>query len=587
MGLVDAGLHNSAVHLRWMVGSELTRGLFTRLRVDPSRLSPIERRFLEAAVLRASDATGSRPLGGPGSCPGDSAPTVSQRYCIDDEHWQMSAAAWLELGVLAELSPSARQVHHFIDPEDPTADSWSDPDLPRWLLRLRLARRNGAPLAGSVNRTSFDGHGPSAVAWLKDQKDVVAPPRLYAHLERAYLEGEPEARAHHLAMALVCVGALLHVAQDLSVPAHARADAGAFFAALSAAPGDRGLPLQELARVRYGRSDLPLSKDPAEIGEARGRPLAQSLLGHLLGSAAEKEEGLAIFTGGRFFSESSVPAPAFIDPEADPQAAAAALLADALLDPVEADGAMLSPWPADRGYVLSATGRPLSAFDTDDQGRIRPYIDNAVYDNQMQTLLPKAAATTRSILDFVFPGWPELKLDRSARTLEFVLDAAVVDPELLVIHQDPAGARTIRKKVRLTPGERNLVRDLPKKTVDAERTVLVLRGRYAGGEPLLWELTLPPPSAEAEGAEAEEAAMIAAVPAPYVAPAAPNVSEEPSPDDEDDGDALLLPLEIDGEMDPEASAEEAAEGSPEDPSEPQYSPESEDPDPPAEPAPQD
>lgn len=557
LGIVDTGLRRSALHLRWMAASELTRGVFTPLRVDPQRLTPSERRFLQAAILRASDATGSRPLGGPGSCPGDEAPAVSQRYCIDNEHWQMSAMAWIELGVLAELSPSAREVHHFIDPKDPSADSWSDPELPRWLLRLRLARRNGAPLAGSVNRTNFDGHGPSAIAWLKDSSDVIAPPRLYAHLERAYLEGDAAARAHHLAMALVCVGALLHVAQDLSVPAHARGDAGAFLGALSSAPGDRGLPLQELARVRYGRSDLPISDDPQMIGEARGKLLAGSLAGHLVGAPGQtnedRDEGLGVFTAGRFFSESSVPSPAYIEPETGPEEAAAALIGETRIDPIEAKGARLSPWPAESGYLLTATGRPLAAFDTDDEGRIRPYIDNAVADNQMQVLLPKATATTRSLLDFLFPGWPAINYDAKGRTINFVLDASIVEPELLLVHQDGAGVRTTRRKVKLLPGEDNQVRDLPQ-TAEAERIVLVLRGRYAGGDPLLWELTLP------GGAEVQE--TIPAVPAPYLAPAKPEVSEEPSLDDEDDDDAPLLPpWGLDAEA-PEGDAEEAEEPTP-------------------------
>lgn len=556
LGIVDTALRRSAVHLRWMASSELTRGVFTPLRIDPERLTPGERRFLQAAILRASDATGSRPLGGPGSCPGDEAPAVSQRYCVENEHWQMSAMAWIELGVLAELSPSAREVHHFIDPKDPGADSWSDPELPRWILRLRLARRNGAPLAGSVNRTNFDGHGASAVAWLKDSSDVIAPPRLYAHLERAYLEGDAAARAHHLAMALVCVGALLHVAQDLSVPAHARGDAGAFLGALSSAPGDRGLPLQELAKVRYGRSDLPISDDPQMIGEARGKLLAESLVAHLVGAPGKggQGEGLGIFTAGRFFSDSSVPSPAYIDPEADPEEAARALIGETLIDPIEAKGARLSPWPAESGYLLTSTGRPLAAFDTDAEGRIRPFIDNAVADNQMQVLLPKAASTTRSLLDFVFPGWPALHYDPAGRTINFVLDASIVEPELLLLHQDGAGRRTIRRKVKLLPGEDNQVGDLPK-TAEAERAVLVLRGRYAGGDPLLWELTLP------GGAQAKE--TIAAVPAPYVAPAKEEFIEEPSLDDEDDDDdaPLLPPLELDVEA-PEGDAEEAEEPTP-------------------------
>ncbi|MCA9663650.1 MAG: hypothetical protein KC486_35295 [Myxococcales bacterium] len=552
LGMVDAALRRSAVHLRWMAGSELTRGLFTPLTVDPERLTPGERRFLNRALLNASDATGSRPLGGPGTCPGEEAPTVSRRYCVDGERWQMGASSWIELGVLAELSPSAREVHHFVDPKDPTALTWSDPELPRWLLRLRLSRHNGAPLAGNINRTNFDGHGRTALAWLADDGDVLAPPRLYAHLERAYLEADPAARQHHLAMALVCLGALLHVAQDLSVPAHARADVSAFFAPLSGTAGDRGLPLQEVAKGRYGRRDLPLGTDAQAIGEARGKPLAGSLAGHLIGEEGDAEAGIARFTAARFFSESTVPAAAFIDAELDAEAAAAALLKDAQLDPVEKAGARLSPWPAERGYLLSAAGRPLAAFDTDDAGRVRPYIDSAVYNDQMRALLPRAVDTTRSLLDFVFPGWPAIDVDRGGERITFEVDKGILQPELLVVHQSAAGVRATKRKVSLRPGERNRIDKLPE-TAEGERVILVLRGKYASGDPLLWELTLP---------TVDDPKTIAAVPAPYEAPEASGPESAEGVEDDEDDDPLL-PLEgLDfGDEHDEAAAEGDADES--------------------------
>ena len=43
LGMVDRAVVESALHLRWMAGSELQRGLFTPLRLDPARLSPGER----------------------------------------------------------------------------------------------------------------------------------------------------------------------------------------------------------------------------------------------------------------------------------------------------------------------------------------------------------------------------------------------------------------------------------------------------------------------------------------------------------------------------------------------------------------
>src|SRR5690606_5854686 len=157
------------------------------------------------------------------------------------------------------------------------------------------------------------------------------------------------ARDHHLAMALIGVGALLHVLQDMSVPAHARGDVSAFFTALSDAPADRGLPFAEIARLSFGRHDLPGKPPPAVVAATRGTTLAAGLRGHFLGDAGY--EGLAVFTGRRFFSERSLPAPQFLEPETPADKAAAQLLVGADIDPGELEGAVLSPWPAERGYL--------------------------------------------------------------------------------------------------------------------------------------------------------------------------------------------------------------------------------------------
>ena len=545
VAITEAAARRSAVHLRWMAASELTRGLYSPLRVDPARLQPSERRLLSQALARASEASGARALGGPGACPGASAPASTQRYCVVGDAWQLPAIGWLELGVLAELTPAARGAHHFVDRLDPSALTWSDAELPGWLLRLRQARHNGAPLASTINRTGFSGGGPSAIAWLEDQVDLLAPPRLHAHLERAYLAAEPEARQHHLAMALLCAGALLHVSQDLTVPAHARGDASAFFARLSGEAGDRGLPLQEFARRLYGRRDLPLVADPEAIAAARGRPLVGGLREHLLGGG--EHEGAAIFAGRRFFSESSVPAPRFIDDDVAADAAAALLLADAALDPVEADGARLAPWPAERGYLLSAQGRPLAAFDRDDDGRVRPFLDEVVYRDQAQALLPVAVDLSRSLLDLIWPGWPAIDVDRAAAAVVLDVDAALVEPALLLIHQDEDGRRQIRGKVALTPGQRNRVGGLPAVQGSA-RAVLVLRARTAAGAPVLWEHVLSP-----------DAAKVPLVPPPYVAP---DLSATiPAEDDEDD-DLLPAAPSLPPVEDEEDEADEADEPPP-------------------------
>jgi hypothetical protein len=555
LGMVDRAVVESAVHLRWMAASELQRGLFTPLRVDPRRLTPDERRMLSAALRRG----GIEALGGPGACPGLGAPPQTQRYCVDGDLWELPALQWLQLGVVAELIPSARAVHHFVDRDDPLRPDYRDPQARPGLLRYRQVRHNGAPAASLAARTGFSGQGASVVSWLRDEADPLGPPRMWQHLELASTLPDPLARAHHLALALVGLGALLHVTQDLAVPAHARGDVSGFFSPLSPEPGDRGLPFTELARLAFGRTGLPGKRSAEEIAAARGVPVAASLAEHLFGGAAPSTapgaltlppgtgyEGLAPFTARRFLSEASVPPARHVDDALSPEEAAAALLQGSALDPAETEGARLSPWPAARGYVHSAAGRPLAAFDTDDDGRLRPYIDEAVYREQFAHLAPRAVEVTRSLIDWVWPAWPELVHDAPAGNLDLAVPAGLHDPVILVLRQDAEGARAIARKVALRPGERNRVTGLPTTLGEGERTVVVLRARRPTGEPLLLEHVL--------GAETKTYPV---VPAPYVPP--------PPPAPEASQDETLMPT---GE--PEPASEPPAEAAP--PTEPPAAP---------------
>lgn len=543
LGMVDRALLESALHLRWMAQSELQRGLFTPLRVDPRRLSAPERRMLTAALQHG----GLQALGGPGSCPGLGAPIETQKYCVAGDVWELPALQWLQVGVLAELVPSARAVHHFVDRDDPLAPNFSDPQPRPGLVRLRQVRHNGGSAAALATQTGFSGQGPSVISFLRDDTDPLAPPHMWRHLELASTLPEADARAHHLALALVGLGALLHVVQDLAVPAHARGDVTGFFSPLSPSPGDRGLPFAELARLAFGRSALPGRPAADEVARARGIPVAGSLAEHLFGGApASKDpgalvmpegtgyEGLAVFTARRFLSEASVPAPRHLDEDLTPEAAAAELLQASRLDPVELQGARMHPWPAARGYIQSGTGRPLAAFDTDDDGRVRPYIDEAVYREQFVHLAPRAVEVTRSLLDWLWPTWPELTFDATAGNLDFVVPPGLVDAVVLVLRQDAAGARTIVRKVTLRPGERNRVAGIPTGLGDGERAVVVLRARRPTGEPLLLEHVL-----------GSESKTFPVVPAPYVAPepelAAPETAEEPAPEPQPEPEPEPMP----------------------------------------------
>lgn len=449
--LVERAVTTSPMHVRWMEGSGLQRGVFTALRVDPRRLPDDLRRRITLALRHAHAESGASGLGGPGACPGASAPPATRATCVDGDRWELSALGWLQLGVVAEIEPRDRLLHHFVDLQRPSADTWKDPRLGRVASRVEHLRA-GATVSELLAGTTFEGTGPSAIAWLADESDAWAPPATMAQLRRATVGATRIERDEALALGLMGLGALLHVLQDLSVPAHARGDVTSFFAPLSRTPGDRGLPLQELVRVEYGRGRIPAG---LALAPRSSRPgvLAPTLRAHVLGDGAF--EGLVPIAGHRFLSEQSVPEPRILPPGVDAEAAAATLLSGAGLSEVETEGARLSPWPADSGYLLTGAGRPLAAFEVDDVGQVRLYLERRIFRDQAGHLLPLAIDVSRSVLDLLAPAFPPSTRDGTDVIVDLAGLDRYTDPKLLVLTEDASGIRTLVARVRLKPGARN------------------------------------------------------------------------------------------------------------------------------------
>ncbi|RMH00298.1 MAG: hypothetical protein D6705_00685, partial [Deltaproteobacteria bacterium] len=257
VGLSDRAALAGPVHRRWMAASGGTLGMFSPLRLDPKALPASTRRLVLRAVAAAPEDVGARPRGGPGACPEPPAPPGTRDRCVEGDLWEATALGWIRLGIVAETVPPERILAHFFDPADFDRSTWEDPAVARVVARGRHTRANGATIASFVARSAPGRGGPSALAHLEDPRNPLGLTALARHLDDLARAETPEEREHHLALALLCVGAVLHVAQDATVPAHARGDLAAFFAPLSDTPGDRGLPLSAYAARLYGRTDLP------------------------------------------------------------------------------------------------------------------------------------------------------------------------------------------------------------------------------------------------------------------------------------------------------------------------------------------
>lgn len=508
----------SQMHVRWMDASGLTRGIFSAVRVHPGDLDRDTQRAIRVAIRRVHEASGAAPLGGPGACPGPGAPAPTQARCVEGDVWEMTALGWIQLGVVLETAPRNRLLHHFADGTDPAAPTWTDPELPASVLRSKV-RRAEDPIARSANRSAFAGGATSAVAWLSDRTDPWAPPATIAHLRAAETAGTARERDRELAMGLIGLGALLHVVQDQSVPAHARGDLTAFFAPLSPTPGDRGLPLQEYVRVLYGRNEVPvaLPLSPRDAAK-RTTPLAPTLHQHLLGHGAY--QGLTRYTATQFWSESSLPEPRALSAELDPEAAAAALIGEGHgLDPAEVEGATLTPWPAPTGYLRSTSGRGLAAFDTDEEGRIRLFLDRRIYRDQAAHLIPAGIEASASVLDLLFPAFPGHTVDFDTGVIDLDLVGGMHDPVLTIL-LETAGKRTKVQTVRLRSGQRNHIVDaFEAPLADDTQLILRLEGTSAPEHGVAQITTALPQRAPVIETPAVE--RPAAEPAPAAAPTSP------------------------------------------------------------------
>lgn len=570
----------SQMHVRWMDQSGLTRGVFTAVRVLPQDLDEATVRALRVAMRRVHEASGGAPLGGPGACPGPSAPASTQARCIDGDAWEMTALGWIQLGVVLETAPRNRLLHHFANGQDPAAASWSDPELPGVVLRNKAMRAEGS-IARAANRSAFSGGATSAVAWLSDTTDPWAPPATLAHLQAAETATDPRVRDRELALGLVGLGALLHVVQDQSVPAHARGDLTAFFAPLSPIRGDRGLPLQEFVRVLYGRTSVPgaLALSPRDAS-ARSTPLAPTLHQHLIG--AGEYEGLTRFAQDHFWSESSLPAPVAVSPQLDATEAATAVLGETPgLAARELDGAHLAPWPASTGYLRSSSGRGLAAFDTDEEGRVRLFLDRRIYRDQAAHLIPAGIEASASVLDLLFPAFPEHTVDFDTGVLDLDLTQGPYNPTLVVLTEDASGSRTELQRVKLRSAERNHVVDAFGELPDDAQLVLRIEGTSAPEHGLPQAVTLTAqrpaklvtpaaaPTRTPDPAEPSETEAEAAVPStpppsePVDSKRGPSQTELISPyaDETKAGDKPAADAKPDAPADAKPNAPEPAEAS--------------------------
>ncbi len=481
--LTERAALESDLQIRWMEASDGAFGLFSGVRLDPSMLTVAERVVIAHTLSNLPGSSGARPLGGPGACPPPGSPEQTQRFCVAGDLWELDALGWIRLGVFAESSPPTRISRHFVY----AADSASAEGVTNaaGVVSRRSNRQRDASALNSFIGLRATNETASARAWYDDTSAPLAPRNLARHLEFAATAETTTKRQHHLAMALICAGALSHVLQDISLPAHARGDVDAFFRPLSRLPGDRGLPMQEWARVHIGRSGvyaLPAGDDFATADLS------------LRGLFFHPIKGAAAVTRSEYFSESTLPAAAVLDPSLSKTDAASQLLEDADIGSETREGAALTAWPADSGYLQARNGRVLFAWRRGLDGVVTPFLDADIFRAEASSILPRAMSATSRALELLFPRWPGRDDTIDQGILSFQLPAGLVNARALVSVQDEFGTRGPPQLLDLrTDGPQRLV-GLPIPSATHSTSVTFIAEREGGGSYVasrLFERTSP------------------------------------------------------------------------------------------------
>jgi hypothetical protein len=270
---------------------------------------------------------------------------------VPDRRGRQGALGWLLAGSVVEGMPEARARKHFYDP---------------------VTKRGAAP------------------DWIIAKDNDLGLERFWIELERAVSAPGPAERDEHLAMALVCAGAMVHVLEDMGVPARTRGDEDEFDLPLGGGPADRGSRFERLATLLDGRLGVPAPEAPV------ARPHARDFF------TAADGKGLADLTNARWYSSGTLPHT--VDVPRHPQRGE-------VLERVRAAQRYARPRP-EHDLSLSTTdavalrderGVCLANYRVADE-ELRFFISDECAAEQLAAILPQVGGYAAGFLEWLFRG---------------------------------------------------------------------------------------------------------------------------------------------------------------------------------------
>ena len=405
-----------------------------------------------------------------------------------------TALGWLVAGSVIAWTPAERAQNSFFDPSRGAGlDQGGGFTGFGQSVRLLL---DGGSLRGWATGSDFNLTGPPSTTWVQSTHNDVGLPSFYDQLELSVSGGDSTVRGAALARALLALGGVLAVLEDAGEPARVRNDfRGAFLSSNlesngggTGGPFNRGSSFERFVADSYGAAGVPLAGKPVD------RPTVMAFF------TAADSQGLADRTQRRFFSEGTLPEDGVVDRDTTPQqivrSARESLVFGlpglprlelrelgrkqyvyALGD--ERQGrVVLTSAPAragkTRGTAAPATAPAASGTATAPggtttsaasgtspakdgttplparrilayqrvPGRVRFFLDRAVYEDTARALLPEIGAFGAGLIDHLLRGEATIKIEGATAQLAVSgVRGSLRGGKLRVFAEDGAGAR--------------------------------------------------------------------------------------------------------------------------------------------------
>jgi hypothetical protein len=380
-----------------------------------------------------------------------------------------SALSWVVAGSVLAKTPPELGRHHFLDPK--TGAGLDDaPHLSGTLHALALSIDEGTTSRDLATGQAFDLRGKPALEWLRSSENDLGLPVFYEQLERSVTFSQPADRETALVRALLALGGVLCVVEDMGQPAFTRNDFRGEFLG-----NGMGSAFEGFVRRKFGRAALPRPLKPIV------RPTLQSYF------IAKDGKGLAQISNEGFFSAGTLPneVPVW---NGRPLTSIIAAIHGSLrfASPTIAE---LNLSVGQRGAYLLREGRRMLGYRQVER-TLQFFLDEAIYLDSAQFLLPLVEAYAAGIINHLLRGSLEITADAGKIQIKPAgIDAAKgLKGRLVVLAEAEDGKRSMisetnQESIRITEAT------IP---VGARKIAAVWVGEDQAGQLIaLGEMTLP------------------------------------------------------------------------------------------------